>query len=71
VQRDWYKVLSCRIEARGDARGACPHCGTQVAGRFGAFTGGFGRRRIPVQMAVHWPLASVARSSSQGDDRWT
>ena len=53
VQRDWYAVLSCRIETCGDARGTCPHCGTPIAGRFGAFTGGFGRRRIPVRMVVH------------------
>jgi len=52
VRRDWYAVLSCRIETCGDARGTCPHCGTPIAGRFGAFTGGFGRRRIPVRMAV-------------------
>ena len=30
-----------------------PHAGTPIAGRFAAFTGGFGRRRIPVRMAVH------------------
>ena len=53
VRRDWYAVLSCRIETHGDARGTCPHCGTPIAGRFGAFARGFGRRRIPVRMAVH------------------
>ena len=37
VERDWYAVLSCRIETRGDAHGTCPHCGTPIAGRFGAF----------------------------------
>ncbi len=46
-------VLSCRIETREDARGTCPHCGTPIAGRFGAFAGGFGRRRVPVRVAVH------------------
>ena len=52
VRRDWYVVLSCRIDADGDARGTCPHCGFAVAGRFGAFGGGFGRRQIPVRVAA-------------------
>jgi pyruvate formate lyase activating enzyme len=47
VTRDWYVVLSCRL----DARGVCPHCGTAVAGRFGDFRRGFGRRRIAVRLA--------------------
>ncbi len=47
VRRDWYEVLACKL----DERGACPHCGTAVAGRFGAFRRGFGRRRIPVRLA--------------------
>jgi pyruvate formate lyase activating enzyme len=48
VRRDWYEVLDCRL----DARGACPHCGTPIAGRFGVFKGGFGRRRIGVRLAA-------------------
>jgi pyruvate formate lyase activating enzyme len=32
--------------------GTCAHCTTTVAGRFGRFEGGFGRRRIPVRIAV-------------------
>ena len=48
VRRDWYEVLACKL----DERGACPHCGTPVAGRFGAFRRGFGRRRIPVRLAA-------------------
>ena len=40
------------IIAELDARGACPHCGTALAGRFGAAAGHFGRRRIPVRMAM-------------------
>ena len=36
-----------------DAQGACPHCGTALAGRFGAAVEkGFGRRRIPLRVAV-------------------
>jgi pyruvate formate lyase activating enzyme len=45
VRRDWHAVLQCEL----DARGTCPRCGTAVAGRFGAFDGAFGRRRIPVR----------------------
>jgi pyruvate formate lyase activating enzyme len=52
VRRDWYEVLACRVETHGDTRGSCPGCGTTIAGRFGAFSGGFGRRRIPLRMAA-------------------
>ena len=54
VRRDWYEVLECRVDAdtHGGAHGNCPHCGTSVAGRFGAFGGSFGRRRIPVRLAA-------------------
>jgi pyruvate formate lyase activating enzyme len=61
VRRDWYAVSSCRIVTRGDARGTCPHCDAPIAGRFGAFTGGFGRRRIPVRMAVHRPAPTYQK----------
>lgn len=46
IRRDWYEVLECAL----DARACCPHCGAHVAGRFGAITLGFGRRRIPVRL---------------------
>ena len=52
VRRDWYVVLSCRIDTNGDACGTCPHCGTPIAGRFGSFSRGFGRWRIPVRVAA-------------------
>ncbi len=48
IVRDWHAIL--RYEMR--ERGACPHCGTGIAGRFGAYDGAFGRRRIPVRVAV-------------------
>jgi pyruvate formate lyase activating enzyme len=48
IRRDWYEVLQCDL----DAAGACPHCGTAVAGRFGRFERGFGRRRVPVRLAA-------------------
>jgi len=48
IRRDWHD-----IELYGlDAQGACPRCGTALAGRFGAAAERFGRRRIPLQMAV-------------------
>lgn len=51
VRRDWYLVLDCELDARGE----CPHCGTPIAGHFGAFSHGFGRRRIPVRAAQSLP----------------
>lgn len=48
VQRDWYEVLSCELGSDG----RCPSCGTPVAGRFGEFTHSFGRRRLPMRVAV-------------------
>lgn len=44
VQRDWHLVTRCELDA--DAR--CPKCATRVAGHFGHFERGFGRRRIPL-----------------------
>jgi pyruvate formate lyase activating enzyme len=52
VRRDWYVVLDCRIDSHGGARGTCPICGTPIAGRFAAFRGGFGRRRVPVRLTA-------------------
>ena len=48
IERDWHAVLRYEL----DAQGACPHCGTALAGRFGAAAGGFGRRRIPIRVAM-------------------
>ena len=48
IERDWHAVTRYEL----DAQGACPHCGTALAGRFGAAAGHFGRRRIPVRMAM-------------------
>ena len=48
IERDWHEILGYEL----DARGACPHCGTALAGRFGDAPGGFGRRRIPVRIAT-------------------
>jgi pyruvate formate lyase activating enzyme len=48
IERDWHQVLRCDLTPQG----RCPHCDTALAGRFGAAAGGFGRRRIPVRVAL-------------------
>jgi len=47
IVRDWYRILEMRL----DETGLCS-CGTPIAGHFEAFTGSFGRRRIPVRIGV-------------------
>jgi pyruvate formate lyase activating enzyme len=48
IERDWHAIRRYEL----DAAGQCPHCGTAPAGRFGAAAGRFGRRRIPVRVAM-------------------
>ncbi len=48
IERDWHRVLRYEL----DEHGACPHCATPLPGRFSARAGGFGRRRVPVRVAV-------------------
>ncbi|MDZ7652955.1 MAG: AmmeMemoRadiSam system radical SAM enzyme [Burkholderiaceae bacterium] len=53
IERDWHRIL--RYELATDATeevGRCPHCASAIAGRFGRFDGGFGKRRIPVRVAM-------------------
>ena len=47
IERDWQAILRYEI----DESGACPHCGSAVAGRFGGYAAAFGRRRIPLRVA--------------------
>lgn len=50
IVRNWYEIEQYRLT--GDAR--CNQCGTAIAGRFGCFdpvAGGFGRKRIPVNIS--------------------
>ena len=47
IARDWHDVGAVRINAAA----RCAHCGTHIAGRFGAFHKPLGRRRIPVAIA--------------------
>ncbi|HMW23616.1 MAG TPA: AmmeMemoRadiSam system radical SAM enzyme [Burkholderiaceae bacterium] len=48
IERDWHDVRAYRL----DAQGACPHCGTRIAGRFAAMPEAdpIGRRRIPIRL---------------------
>ena len=41
IKRDWFEILEYRVTAQG----ACPGCGTAIAGRFGASVGDWGRKR--------------------------
>jgi pyruvate formate lyase activating enzyme len=47
IVRDWYDIRHYDLTPQG----ACPHCGTRIAGRFGGFARPFGARRIPVRMS--------------------
>lgn len=44
IVRDWYQIQHYRLTQDG----RCADCNTPIAGRFEAFTGQFGRKRIPV-----------------------
>ena len=46
IVRDWYVIRDYALTEDG----ACPKCGTKLAGRFGKFEGQFGRQRIPIVM---------------------
>jgi pyruvate formate lyase activating enzyme len=46
IVRDWHRILKYEVGEDGH----CPHCRTQVAGRFGRFEGAFGQRRIPIRL---------------------
>jgi len=48
IERDWHKILRYELNDEGH----CRHCGSIVAGRFGGERPSFGRRRIPVRVAV-------------------
>ena len=48
IGRDWYDILSYDL----DAAGRCRKCSARIPGRFEAFRGAFGARRIPVRIAA-------------------
>ena len=47
IERDWYVIHHYDLPANG----RCPHCQTQIAGRFGSFGKPFGAQRLPVRLA--------------------
>ena len=56
VVRDWHRILEYRVSEEGK----CSACGTRIAGRYGAWSGQFGRRRIPVRAMAGEPTAPAA-----------
>ncbi|MET0983968.1 MAG: AmmeMemoRadiSam system radical SAM enzyme [Steroidobacteraceae bacterium] len=48
IERDWYELGEYRL----DEKGACLTCGTVVPGVFTARAGKWGRKRMPVRIAV-------------------
>ena len=51
IERDWYELISYRVTEDG----ACPACGSALAGRFDEKPGHFGRHREPVWMGDGLP----------------
>ncbi|BBI99679.1 AmmeMemoRadiSam system radical SAM enzyme [Ferrigenium kumadai] len=47
IVRDWHQIRDYKLTPDG----ACPHCGTVIAGHFEQFGKQFGRRRIPIVMS--------------------
>ena len=48
IDRDWHEIL--RYALTDDGR--CRHCAARLPGRFAAFDGQWGRRRVPVRVGV-------------------
>ncbi len=48
IVRDWHDILAYHVTPDG----RCDACGGAIAGRFEAFSGPFGRRRIPVRARI-------------------
>lgn len=46
ISRNWYALGDYELTENG----CCRHCGFHLAGRFTAYHGSFGRRRIPIQI---------------------
>ncbi len=49
IARDWHEIL--RYDVSADGR--CKHCSTALPGRFEHYDGAWGRRRVPVRVAVN------------------
>jgi len=48
IVRDWHEILRYELTPQG----ACNRCGTELPGRFEQFDAQWGRRRVPVRLAV-------------------
>jgi pyruvate formate lyase activating enzyme len=48
IERDWHEIL--KYELAPDGR--CRHCDAQLPGRFTTFSRQWGRRRVPVRLAI-------------------
>jgi pyruvate formate lyase activating enzyme len=48
IERDWYELGAWKV----DDGGRCLACGWQLPGRFDGPPGTWGRRRVPVRLAV-------------------
>jgi pyruvate formate lyase activating enzyme len=48
IVRDWHEILRYDLTPEG----RCRHCATALPGRYGAFDTSWGRRRIPVRIAM-------------------
>jgi len=59
VTRDWHDIRAYHLTPGGH----CPHCATEIPGRFERFRGAFGPRRIPVR------LSSPMAASPAGPER--
>ncbi|SDH93209.1 AmmeMemoRadiSam system radical SAM enzyme [Propionivibrio dicarboxylicus] len=47
IERDWHDIRHCDLPRDG----RCPHCLTEIAGRFGTFGKPFGAQRLPIRIA--------------------
>ena len=59
IVRDWHDILSYALTDDG----RCRHCEAQLPGRFEAFKGPWGRRRVPVRVSVE-PASRMPRAGN-------
>jgi pyruvate formate lyase activating enzyme len=52
IGRDWYELSTWNIALDGNHYGNCGKCGTPVPGVFESVPGDWGRKRVPVRMAL-------------------
>ncbi len=48
IVRDWHQIVQYHLTPEGH----CPNCKAPLSGRFEAFSGNFGRRRIPIAIGA-------------------